>query len=110
MRWCSAPCCFLRCPGKRRRVPVLAHVGELQPERVDPGGGRLSDSQRRVRGVEDACELGNLTLRDLRRHKIFDLDLRKLAYSHLVATSVILVLDGGYFHPKVLPDEPAECF
>jgi hypothetical protein len=37
MRWCSAPYCFLRCPGKRRRVPVLARdlpdeLGEFRRE------------------------------------------------------------------------------
>src|SRR4029453_1802599 len=58
--------------------------------------------------MENARDLGNLTLRGLRRHEIFDLDLRKLAYSHPVATTVVLVLYGGYLHSEVLPDEPTE--
>src|SRR5215212_11625827 len=102
---------YQRCsprPGEVCQVPVLSNVGELKPERVDPGGGRLSHGQRRVSRMEDTRELGNLTLRNLRRYEVFDLDLRKLAYSHPVATAVVLILDGGYFHSKVLPDDPAE--
>src|SRR3954454_12628235 len=105
MRRCSAPCRFLRCPGKRRRVPVLARVGELKPERVDPRGGRLSHGQRRVGRIENSRDLRNLALRGLRRYKVFYLDLRKLAYSHPVATALVLVLYGCYLHPEVLSDK-----
>ena len=50
----------------------------------------------------------NLAVWGLRRYEVFNLDLRKLPYSHPVATAFVFILHGGYLHPEVLPDETAE--
>jgi hypothetical protein len=79
---------YRRCsprPGEGGGVPALPNVGELQPERADPRGGRLGHSKRRVRRMEHASYLGNLALWGLRRHDVEYLDLREVSYAHPVA-------------------------